>query len=232
MDIFSWSIDLTWAFVGASAGLILDKLFDKRMSLISTVSLGVFSLFLGIFPFSGLGPELQKHYVDVLTGCFTGSLVSLLWRRFQTTPDAHTVLFVAFFLSILIFAAYGFIFIIRVFRYYYGLGPSFPLMDLLLIIFVSSMITLGIGRISIGLITIPIFLKIAWIMLLNMSKQIIFLYICFEIIGLFFIKSFSMSWLLTFVAFLLFIVISLIDSVSRLQFTMHDATLDVTTQVG
>jgi hypothetical protein len=71
MNIFSWSIDLTWALIGAVAGFILEKLFDKRMLVILSASLGIASLLFVIFPFSSLGAELQKRYVDVLIGCFT-----------------------------------------------------------------------------------------------------------------------------------------------------------------
>ena len=203
MNIFSWSIDLTWALVGAVAGFIIEKLFDKRMLVILSASLGVASLLFVIFPFSSLGAELQKRYVDVLIGCFTGSVVSLLWHRLQMISDTNKILAIAFYITIFISAAYVIIFTIKVFRYYYGYDPSYRLTDLVLILSISFLYLSVSSRLTRG----PVSIKDIFIMSLLISfgalKLLLQFYVLFEIIGLLFVKDFNMSWILTIVAFLL-----------------------------
>ena len=212
MKIFSWSIDLTWALVGAVAGFILEKLFDKRMLLILSASLGVASLLFVIFPFSSLGAELQKRYVDVLIGCFTGSVVSLLWHRVQMISDTKNVLAIAFYITIFISAAYVIIFTIKVFRYYYGYGPSYRLTDLVLILSISFLFLSTFSRLAIGPISIKHLLVILSLVILGLLRLLLPLYVLFEIIGLLFIKNFNMSWMLTIVAFLLYIGVQWLEN--------------------
>lgn len=210
MNIYSWSIDLGWSFIGAAAGLTLDRLFDSRMSTIVSVLAGLGSLVLVFAPPSSV--EQTDQYIGILLGCFTGSLALILWKRLLGMKLLGCYFLALHTLLSLFLGLYALIIILKVFRFHYGLGPSYSLTDPLLLFGLLTLQGMVFLRVLfLGPLSLLQVFVILVVITLYIAQQCCGYFVIFQLIGWVFIDNFQGSCLLTLAMFPLEVILALLS---------------------
>jgi hypothetical protein len=216
MEISTWTIELGWALLGVIIGGLLQYVFDFWSNSIVCALLGITSFVVLALPPASVSN--QDKFFDVCMSVFVGHAPLVLWQskdkikqlfKTETRKElAFTFGIAAIVICTLALTVYWIAAVIKIYRYFYGLGPRFSIAEPLFIVVIGAMVLFIVHRVAFGTITPERLGSLLLLIVMSLADALIQYFVWFEIIGLFFVSDFVVSWWLLLGAIALWIVLS------------------------